>query len=116
NLDAWTIFNLRDATTGSHGSWLAQSGGQSPLSSTQVVAAPNGTYQAMLDQETLDPVGPLDFFNNNGDDTVAGSHALYQDITIPAGATSAKLSLRLTLDSAGPWSDAVANPSLDYRG
>ncbi|MBO0698941.1 MAG: VCBS repeat-containing protein, partial [Zavarzinella sp.] len=129
SLDGWTIFNQRDATSGSHGTWSVQSDTASPLSGTPLdpaaypsgpAAWPTGTvspqgFQAMLDEQHLQPLPPNAFFDPNLPDSYAGSHALYQDITIPAGVTSAKLSLKLSLDSFATWSNTGDNPSLDYR-
>ncbi|MEO7368440.1 MAG: hypothetical protein ABIZ36_10810, partial [Gemmatimonadaceae bacterium] len=61
----WTVYN---EALGS-GDWYAQTGTLSPLTNFYSVPAPtNGTYAAMTDQ-----YGP-------------GSHILYQDFTVPAGA------------------------------
>ena len=85
----------------------------SPLTS-EPVPPPHGQYQAMLDQPFPQPLLPFqsDFNPVSG---YSGSHALYQDFTIPLNATSAKLSFSLYLNSATAWTDASGNPDLDYR-
>ncbi|HKB06536.1 MAG TPA: FG-GAP-like repeat-containing protein, partial [Gemmataceae bacterium] len=133
SLDGWSVFKLRDATTGSRGAWAIQSGTGSPLSGILLNQAawpkgliawptgpagatgPNGPqgFQAMLDEQHLIPVIPGNP-DPNPPSNYEGSHALYQDITIPAGFT-AKLSLRLSLLSAAPWSNTGDNTTLDYR-
>src|SRR5262249_52951734 len=109
------------------GQFGTQTGITSPLSLT-AVPAPNGTFRAMLDQAHLQPLTQSGR-NLNAQDTYEGSHALYQDITIPAGITEAKLSLNLYYNNSnshvgssppffaptGLFSDATANPLLDYR-
>src|SRR5262249_39106856 len=52
NLTAWNTFKLPDVPTGSVGQWGPQKGTISPLSGT-TVPAPDGTYQAMLDEPNL---------------------------------------------------------------
>ncbi|WP_021026693.1 fibronectin type III domain-containing protein [Comamonas sp. B-9] len=78
---------------GSQGGFYAQQGTQSALTPVTVAAPPQGTFAAMSDQP-----GP-------------GSHALYQDIAIPAG-KSATLSAQVYLQSAAPPSAAPA--TLDF--
>lgn len=61
----WTVYNQ----AGGSGDWYAQTGTLSPLTGLYSVPVPtDGTYAAMTDQ-----YGP-------------GSHILYQDFTVPAGA------------------------------
>ena len=120
NLDGWNTFKLADTTRGSAGQFLAQTGANSPLSLTTVPPPANGRYRAMLDQQNLQPFSGNN--NPNDDASYAGSHALYQDITIPANATSVRLSLSLYLNSADNFTDiglsgsnAPTDPLLDYR-
>ncbi|MCI0704510.1 MAG: FG-GAP-like repeat-containing protein [Planctomycetia bacterium] len=126
NLTGWTTFKLKDSTSGSRGAWSPQTRfldpfslrttNASPLSLTPVQqAVPIGNYQAMLDQQHLEPFDSQSSFNPNSDESYAGSHALYQDITIPANATSVRLTLSLYLDSFGDWSDTNDFDLLDYR-
>ncbi len=112
NLTGWNTYKLRDTTRGSAGAWGVQTLGTSPLSGT-TVPPPSGKYQAMLDQQNLQPFSGNN--NPNADDTYAGSHAIYQDIMVPLNASSVKLSFSLYLNSATAWTDAANNPALDYR-
>src|SRR5439155_12359412 len=118
NLLGWKTFDLNASPGGSQGKWLPQTGFTSPLSSSPV-NAPDGSYHAMLDQENQIHYDPAFFFgpNPNPKDSFSGSHALYQDVTIPANATSAHLSLNLSIDNtyAGAFTDPNANTSLDFR-
>ena len=111
NLTAWNTYRLPDVPGGSVGQWDPQKGTTSPLSGTSV-PLPDGTYQAMLDEANLQPYQTT---NPNPDSSYAGSHALYQDITIPANATKADFSMRLYLNSASAWTDTTVTPILDYR-
>lgn len=123
NLDGWNTFKLSDTTRGSAGQFLAQTGANSPLSLTTVPPPANGRYRAMLDQQNLQAFSGNN--NPNNDQSYAGSHALYQDVTIPANATSVRLSLSLYLNSADNFTDIGASgtvgttpnldPLLDYR-
>ncbi len=81
------------AQAGSQGGFVAQHGSKSAVTPVAVAAPPNGTFAAMSDQP-----GP-------------GSHALYQDIAIPAG-YPASLTAKVYVQSAS--SLAAAPPSLDY--
>jgi len=116
NLLGWQSYDLQGPTGGSHGAWRVQSGTTSPLSGA-TVPVPTGNYRAMLDQNDLIPITGIFNFNANVD--YAGSHALYQDITIPANATDVRLSLNLFIDnSAAQFSNTtLTSPqgSLDYR-
>jgi hypothetical protein len=62
---------------GSDGSFLSQSGAQSPVTSFPVPTPPGGTLAAMTDAQ-----GP-------------GSHVLYQDFVVPVGFTSGLVSFSL---------------------
>jgi hypothetical protein len=65
NLSSWTVVNSGSAS----GNWFAYSGTTSPVSAFTVAAPPQGTFAATTDQ-----TGP-------------GSHILYRDIALEAGAT-----------------------------
>jgi hypothetical protein len=69
-LNGWSIVN----EVGGNGTWLAQTGTTGPVTSTcgpdDVAAPPDGSFAAMTSQ------------------SAEGSHVLYQDVTIPAGATA----------------------------
>jgi hypothetical protein len=108
-LAGWQTYNLPDNPGGSHGEFTLQSGSVSPLSGVRVPPPPSGTHQAMLDEADLSPntVNPASSY--------AGSHALYQTIALPAGASRITLSLDLFLHSFAPFTDASTNPFLDYR-
>jgi hypothetical protein len=117
NLDGWTVYN----EAGSAGTWAPQTGTQSPLSQVAVPETTLGHYQAMLDEPNLMPF-PAGSANPNTAASYAGTHVLYQDITLPslpAVNGSEKLSLTLYIDnsgsSTGDYSDATANPSLDWQ-
>ena len=104
---------------GSAGAWVAQTGSVSPLSGTPV-PPPSGTFQAMLDEPDLIPIDQMGN-NNNVPSSYFGSHALYQDVTIPANATAANFSMSLYIDDTGlgvgalgaatpgTWSDPLAS-------
>jgi hypothetical protein len=64
SLTGWTVFNQDFGS----GSWYVQSGTISPVSGFDVPPPTDGTHAAMTDQ-----FGP-------------GTHVLYQDVTVPAGA------------------------------
>ncbi len=88
-LGSWTVVDQ----AGSDGSWLAQTGTLTPTSGNTVPAPPDGAFAAMSDQEA------------------EGSHILYQDVTVPAGAVF-KVDL-FYLNSAADFS--VPGPeTLDY--
>jgi hypothetical protein len=70
DLTGWTLANA----AGGSGSFLIQTGSGSPLNNFSVPPPPGGTYAAMTDQG-----GP-------------GTHVLFQDVTIPFGATSISFS------------------------
>ena len=119
NLLGWRTYDL-DALPGSNGAWGPQSGTISPLSGT-TVPQPDGTYAAMLDEPNQVPYQATGN-NNNTLASYAGSHALYQDVTIPANATVANFSLSLYIDNtgqgvtgAGNYSDPTVTSSLDFR-
>lgn len=65
SLSGWTVFN----EPGGSGTWFVQTGTTSPLIGFVVPAPTAGAHAAMTDQP-----GP-------------GSHVLYQDVTVPAGAS-----------------------------
>jgi chitodextrinase len=93
----WTVFN----ETGSSGSWYAQMGtvpGPVTQSCAKTVAVPEppSGFAAMTTQS--DP----------------GSHILYQDVTIPSGASSVTLSFDLYLNSASDFAVPVP-PTLDFH-
>lgn len=69
----WTVVDQE----GGNGSWCVQSGTASPIFGFDVEAPPEGSFAAMTDTG-----GP-------------GSHVLYQDIDIPAGATTLTFQLYL---------------------
>ena len=115
NLSGWQTF--KEVNSG--GSWANQTGTISPLGGTTVPAPTDGQYAAMLDQP------PLSIATQSLESSIGnlilpspaiqfGTNLLYQNISIPAGSTSAQLTLSLFLDSAAPFSDSLANPSLDY--
>ena len=116
NLDGWINYRPGDTVRTGAGAFVVQTGGTSPLSDT-TVPVPSGKFQAMLDQQNLQPFSGNT--NPNATTTYSGSHALYQDIFIPTSApgttTSALLSFTLYLNSASAWSDANTTPQLDYR-
>ena len=115
NLTGWQTF--KEVNTG--GGWSNQTGTISPLSSTTVPAPTDGQFAAMLDQPILSvPIQSAESAFGNlilpNPAIQFGTNLLYQNISIPSGATSAQLSLSLFLDSAAPFSDSLANSSLDY--
>jgi hypothetical protein len=117
NLLGWQTFNL-NTNPGSHGQWSGQTGSTSPESGVSVPAPPQGQFQAMLDQQDLIPsqFGQFQGFPNPGS-SYAGSHALYQDVTIPQSAVSATLTFTLYIDnsdSLGFYSDPN-NTNLDFH-
>jgi hypothetical protein len=64
SLSGWSIIDQAGGSP--DGSWYAQTGTTSPVSSFTVQAPPAGSFAAMTDQ------------------TGAGSHVLYQEVTVPA--------------------------------
>lgn len=118
NLDGWQTYN--DPTNpGSAGAWVGQTGSTSPLSDT-AVPAPAGNYQAMLDEPNVEPI--YNGMNPNAVASYSGGHVLYQDVTIPAGATAANFSMSLYINDtglgvtgAGGYSDPSANPTLNFN-
>jgi hypothetical protein len=100
------------ASVGSAGGWGVQSGPSSPLSGASVVQ-PLGTFQAVLDQPDVLPVTPGQA-NPNSPRSYSGSHVLYQDIFIPANASTLDLSLRLYIRSAAAFSDPAVTPGLNF--
>jgi hypothetical protein len=118
NLLGWQTFHLADpATGGSHGQWQPQTGLFSPISNV-TVPAPDGNFQAMLDQADLQPIPPpspfFPPFNPNPPVDYQGTNLLYQDVAIPSSTTTLEFSLRLYLNSSANFSDATQNPSLSY--
>ena len=65
SLTGWTVFNQ----AGGSGDWFVQTGTASPLNGFTVAAPTDGAHAAMTDQQA------------------EGTHILYQDVTVPAGAT-----------------------------
>ncbi len=119
NLLGWQTYDLNTSPGGSQGAWMVQTkvnnpNNKSPLSATNTSGIADN-YRAMLDQANMQPFSGNN--NPNSPDTYAGTHALYQDITIPANISKAQLSMLLYIDNtnAGVYSDASAFPSLDYR-
>jgi hypothetical protein len=121
NLDGWQTASLPD----SQGEWTIQQKATpalSPLSQT-AVANPSGTlqFQAMLDAWNVVPTGG--FFgpggvanNNDTPSTYAGSNFLYQDVTIPASATQANLTLTLYFkNTATAWFNGDPSDPLAYN-
>lgn len=115
NLLGWDTFRLAASPGGSQGEWYPQTSDKSPLSGTTVPLL-NKAYRAMLDQNNQTPYTGNN--NPNAPGTYAGTHVLYQDITIPANANKVTLSLNLYIDNtdAGIYSDTATAPALDYRG
>ncbi len=124
-LQGWQTYNLAASNSGSFGAWTSQTGTTSPFSGT-AVPSPSGSYRAILDENNQTPY--TSNTNPNTADTYHGSHALYQDIYIPAGALSVTLSMSLYADNSdaaanlnngtGGWSNPTQTSppySLDYR-
>jgi hypothetical protein len=109
NLAGWQTFDLPDNPGGSHGRWGIQTGTVSPISGVAVPPPPSGQHEAMLDEADLNPN------TTNPASSYAGTHALYQTITLPADATKITLSLNLFLHSFAGFNDTTSNPFLDYR-
>src|SRR5262249_48487522 len=98
-----------------------QSGKRSPDGYTTVSGPTSGKFQAMLDEP------PVNQISGNFTD-FSGTHALYQDFTLPANASSISLSLNLYIDNTGStfntvtvggWTDTDpntgGNTTLDFR-
>jgi hypothetical protein len=122
NLDGWQTASLKD----SHGQWTVMQKATpqlSPLSQTAVFSPPFGLQnEAILDAWNLAPlngffVGFGGGLNADGPETYAGSNFLYQDITIPANATQATLTMRLYLNNtvAGAWFPGDPGDPLNYN-
>jgi hypothetical protein len=121
NLLGWQTYDL-PSNPGSNGHWSIQTGGTSPLSLV-AVPKPSGKYQAMLDEADQQPYQAGKGNNNpNAASTYEGSHALYQDITIPTITAGTKVTLTLNLyidDSGSATGYSNTNngtQSLDWHG
>ena len=126
DLDGWQIYD-EPGTPGSNGHWSTQTGTTSPQSETAVPAPPVGNYQAMLDEpdqltyvigqsSVLKTPGNLGLnLNPNTIASYSGSHALYQDITIPAGTTQLTVSFILFIDSDAVFTDTTVTPQLEFN-
>jgi hypothetical protein len=69
SLTGWTVFNLFDQAGPGGGNWYIQTGAASPLNGFAVAAPTAGTHAAMTDQ------------------LARGTQILYQDVSVPAGAS-----------------------------
>ncbi len=126
DLDGWQTYD-EPGTPGSNGRWSTQTGTTSPLSETAVPAPPVGNYEAMLDEpnqltyvvgESLVDNTPTYLGLNTNPNTIAsysGSHALYQDIAIPASTTQLTVSFDLYIDSAAAFSNTSVTPQLEFN-
>jgi hypothetical protein len=116
NLLGWEIYKLPDSPGGSFGGWNGQTGTITPFSGTNV-PRPTDRYRAMLDQYHLQPF--TGNTNPNPASSYSGTHTLYQDIILPAGAIKMSLTFALFIDNSdyGTYSDtsAIPTPLLDYR-
>jgi hypothetical protein len=116
SLDGWQTANLT-SSPGSNGLFMIQSGFSSPLSGAPVPPPPgNAQFQAMLDESDQ----PLSGWrpNPNTNAMYQGTHALYQDLTIPAGAVRITVTFTLYIDdsnSISGYSDTNSNPLLDFH-
>ncbi len=81
---------------GSDGTFTAQSGTLSPVNGDAVPAPPEGVQAAMTDAG-----GP-------------GSHALYQDITIPSGFTTGRITFSLFIGNRGDRFTTPSAAGLDF--
>jgi FG-GAP-like repeat/Domain of unknown function (DUF4214) len=117
NFIGWQSTQTKD----SRGGFYLQSGSLSPLSQTPLPPPSGGiganVFRAVADQSNLQPILPAGgiFFgggNQNAPSTYSGSNFLYQDITLPASATSLTFSLDLVLSSAAQFTDG--NSSLFF--
>jgi len=120
NLVGWQTSAVQDSNGGWNAQTATSAGSFSPLSQVPVPAPPpNDPFQAMLDEPDLAPVGsPL----SSLEDTAAsyqGANFFYQDVAIPADATSAQLTLSLVIDNlANTYATGPSGNSpdgLDYR-
>jgi len=91
----WTVVNLLDpAGSPGSGDWFVQTGGNSPQNSFPVDPPTLGNSAAMTDQS-----GP-------------GGHALYQDLTIPPGTTTASLNCDVFINNQATGFFVL--PNLDF--
>jgi hypothetical protein len=105
NLNGWQTFKQnRTPGPGSAGDWSAQTGTSSPLSLATVPAPKSGNFSAMLDEPDVLPI--FQGTNLNNADSYAGTHIIYQDVTIPSSATLLTVSFSLFIDNTG----ATVNP------
>jgi hypothetical protein len=117
NIVGWQTFDLPSNPGGSHGRWNIQSGTNSPSGFFTVTGPTSGNFQAMLDEPIVNQVsGTVADFS--------GTHALYQDLILPANASKISLSLDLNIDNTGSsfsavtvggWTDTTTTTTLDYR-
>jgi FG-GAP-like repeat len=114
NFIGWQTAQTKD----SRGGFYLQSGTLSPLSLTPLPPPAGGkganVFRAVADQSNLQPLGGgfgggNTFFNPNAPSTYSGSNFLYQDITLPASATTLTFSLDLVLNSDAPFTDGEAS-------
>jgi len=96
-LNNWTVVNLMDVSGApGSGDWFAQSGSVSPQNSFAVDPPTDLNVAAMTDQG-----GP-------------GAHLLYQDITIPSGASSVSLNCDIFISNRATTFFVL--PNLDFSG
>ncbi|HYV37174.1 MAG TPA: FG-GAP-like repeat-containing protein, partial [Gemmataceae bacterium] len=123
NLNGWSTFDL-GGNPGSRGRWVSQTGIASPINGIAVQNSPTGFFQGMLDESDLIPFlagtgpDPNLGINANLPSDYNGSHALYQDITIPANATQLILSFSVYIDDSWavlPYSDTTVTPQLNFN-
>jgi hypothetical protein len=131
NLNGWNTFDQ----TNSAGGWRIQSGTSSPISGITVAAPPEGRFAAMTDAPDIfltnpdgtpkpSVFGAFDLVAGPGQnvprpDDYNGTHILYQDVRIPANATSVTLTYDLYINNADPvngfgYSNPNVTPQLDY--
>ena len=119
NIVGWQTYDLPSNPGGSHGRWAIQSGTNSPSGDFPVSGPTSGNFQAMLDEPVVNQTS-----GSNAD--FSGTHALYQDFTLPANASKISLSFDLYIDNTnssfsavtvGGWTDTTSTgtTSLDYR-
>jgi hypothetical protein len=90
DLSGWQM-----VTSSPNSGWFAYSGTSAPVSLNPIPAPPQGNHAAISDE------------------TGAGLHVLYQDITLPTSVPALQLSLLVYYDSQAP----IASPnSLDFSG
>jgi hypothetical protein len=127
----WSTF----AESGSHGQWTGQTGTSSPLSTVPVAGPPVGNFAAMLDEPDLvipqasdmsimqHMINQQNLYAVNGiaqqPGDYQGMHLLYQDITIPTGATNVTLTFDLYINNTDPlntigYTNPLQTPGLDY--